>query len=133
INGRSLDFWQTLDLVPCNREIDTTCVAMFSLCCGCGFGAIPLQSKEGCLREAQTGWSVQSAAHSLYKIAKRTLLIGTFDFEQTAPVLAARGHPRLTKAGNGTANFRHAWSMTARFPVEFDKKDARSQTAPPRD
>ena len=32
--------------------------------------------------------------------AKRTLLIGTFVFEQTAPALAARGHPRLTKAGN---------------------------------
>jgi hypothetical protein len=24
-----------------------------------------------------------------------------FDFEQTAPALAMRGHPRLTKAGNG--------------------------------
>jgi diadenylate cyclase len=27
-------------------------------------------------------------------------LIGTFVFEQTAPALAVRGHPRLTKAGN---------------------------------
>ena len=32
--------------------------------------------------------------------AKRSLLIGTFVFEQTAPALASRGHPRLTKAGN---------------------------------
>jgi hypothetical protein len=32
--------------------------------------------------------------------AKRSLLTGTFVFEQTAPALAARGHPRLTKAGN---------------------------------
>jgi hypothetical protein len=28
--------------------------------------------------------------------AKRSLLIGTFVFEQTAPALAPRGHPRLT-------------------------------------
>jgi hypothetical protein len=33
-------------------------------------------------------------------LAKRSLLIGTFGLEQTAPALAARGHPRLTKAGN---------------------------------
>src|SRR5580765_3883019 len=47
-------------------------------------------------------------------LAKRTLLIGTLVFEQSlvfrpigltlraAPALAARGHPRLTKAGNGS-------------------------------
>jgi hypothetical protein len=28
--------------------------------------------------------------------AERSLLIGTFVFEQTAPALATRGHPRLT-------------------------------------
>ena len=33
--------------------------------------------------------------------AKRSLLIGTVVFEQTAPALATRGHPRLTQAGNG--------------------------------
>ena len=32
------------------------------------------------------------------------LLIGTFVFEQTAPALATRGHPRLTKAGNGQSS-----------------------------
>ena len=62
------------------------------------FGAIPLLSKEGCLREAQTGWSVQSPAQPLLIDGREAhLLIGTFAFEQTAPALAARGHPRLTR------------------------------------
>ena len=77
-----------------------------------GDGAIPLLSKEGCLREAQTGWSVQSPAQPLLIDAREAhLLIGTFAFEQTAPALAARGHPRLTKAGNGgVTNLDSLWS-----------------------
>ncbi len=37
------------------------------------------------------------------RISERTLR----DFEQTAPALAARGHPRLTKAGTGRHQPRH--------------------------
>ena len=39
--------------------------------------------------------------------AKRSLLIGTFVFEQTAPAFATRKHPRLTKAGNILRSFEY--------------------------
>jgi hypothetical protein len=44
----------------------------------------------------------QARGVGVVEVAKRPLLIGTFVFEQTAPALATRGHPRLTKAGNGS-------------------------------
>jgi hypothetical protein len=60
-----------------------------------------LLSKEG---KQRNGGVVQSRAATLLMLVKRSLFIGTFVFEQTAPALAARGHPRLTKAGN-----RQSW------------------------
>ena len=65
--------------------------------------ASPLLSKEGS-REA-AGWSVQSREATIDAREALLLLIGTVVFEQTAPALAMRGHPRLTKAGNNFANF----------------------------
>jgi hypothetical protein len=50
--------------------------------------------------------TVQRREATLSMPAKRSLLIGTFVFEQTAPALATRGHPRLTKAGNETQEGR---------------------------
>src|ERR1700740_1405492 len=68
------------------------------------FGPIPLLSKGGAGAQ-RPGWSVQSRVATLQMSAKRSLLIGTFVFEQTAPALATRGLPRLTKAGNGLSYF----------------------------
>jgi hypothetical protein len=44
------------------------------------------------MREAP-GWSVQSREATSQLPAKRTLLIGTFDFEQTAPASLREGIP----------------------------------------
>ena len=67
----------------------------------CG-SALVLLSIEGS-REA-AGWSVQSREATIDAREALLLLIGTVGFEQTAPALAMRGHPRLTKAGNNFAN-----------------------------
>jgi hypothetical protein len=37
------------------------------------------------------------------------------DFEQTAPALATRGHPRLTLGGDWRRYLGHFWSVTARI------------------
>ena len=64
---------------------------------------IPLLSKEG---QPRSGGVVCSKRRSHLIDAREALLllIGTVVFEQTAPALAMRGHPRLTKAGNNFAN-----------------------------
>src|SRR5947209_19127930 len=84
----------------------------------------PLLSKEG--SRAAAGWSVQSPAQRLFidARAKRSLLIGTFVFEQilmfrpigltlrAAPALATRRLPRLTKAGNTSPYSEHiSWLL----------------------
>src|SRR5690242_14330070 len=55
---------------------------------------------------AAAGWSVQSPAKRLLIDAREAhlIVIGTFVLEQTAPALATRGHPRLTKAGNRSSH-----------------------------
>jgi hypothetical protein len=64
----------------------------------CGSAPFPSLVRRGAAK--RRGGLFKVAKHP-YIIEQRSLLIGTFVFEQTAPALAARWHPRLTKAGNG--------------------------------
>jgi hypothetical protein len=95
VGGR--DYW-VLGLVELHPELEIN--VWWALRVGrCGSARFPSLVRRG---GRAAPWVVCSKSRShLTDVRAALLLIGTFGFEQTAPALATRGHPRLTKAGNG--------------------------------